>query len=179
MLRRILHGIRDIEVAVDVVNAVRRKARRRVGIREIAVDIGGVARVGYGAVEQHGGEGAVIDVDRAGPEIGGEEMAAMHIDAEGQTLIDRAVVGADMRIVDDDGRGGAERAVPGDDRTVLRVEDEIGGGPVSGDDEARRTVPEDAGRRRGAVGIVVAARRRRQGGLSLAVAPRSVRRCRR
>ncbi len=126
MRGRILLGIGDIEVAIDIVDAVRRKARERVGIREPAVDIGGVARVGYGAVEQHGGESAVIDVDRAGPEIGGEQIAAMHIDAEVQTLIDRAVVGADMRIVDDDGRGGTERAVPADDRAVLSVENEGG-----------------------------------------------------
>jgi hypothetical protein len=93
MLGRILLGIGDKEVAVDIVDAVRRIARGQVGIGELAVDIGGVARVGYGAVEQHGSKGAVIDVDRAGPEVGGEEIAAMYIDAEDQTLVDAPLLG--------------------------------------------------------------------------------------
>src|SRR6266481_9277531 len=108
VLSVVLLGEADVELAVEYLHIERRIARRN-------------ARVGDGL---HQFEGRVVDLDRAGAEIGGVEQALIRGDRK--PLIDRARRGGwYCGFIDGDNRmGSIDIRVPSRNRPVLGREDE-------------------------------------------------------
>src|SRR5262245_55158816 len=86
---RILFGIGDEEVTVNVLDTEGREPSRNVRICKAAVDLRRGRRPEAGRAIR--GE----YVDRSGPEVGRKEKDAVHVGAEHQTFIDRV-----RRVVD-------------------------------------------------------------------------------
>src|SRR5262249_45778100 len=139
---RVLLCIADEQVAIDVLDAERRKTGRDIRIGEPAFDF--LTRCGYktnGAIRRE-------SIDFAGVKVSGKKKYTPWIGPEDETFVNRAASG----IVDGDDcvTGVRNRSRPRRNRSVLGSEDEGSSDGRARDEEGRGRVPDEArwGRRR-------------------------------
>src|SRR6516162_2655957 len=144
MLCCVLLRVGDEQIAVDVLNAERRKAWRNL-------------RIGKSAIRGALGISVIKHVDRTGAEIGRKEEDALGIDSKDETFVNRAgrVVSRENRLI-----SWGQTTGPSRNSSVLSVPDKGGRQACSRNQEAcrgaRGRVPDEAsGRCRGGVGRVL------------------------
>ena len=134
ILRSILFGISDVEVAVDVLDAKKRVSCRERRIDERTRQANRLKRL-------------IEDIDGAGTKIGGvQERATAGIGAESQAL----VVRSGGRVIDsDNGMGGVYIRIPAGEEAIFGGEQKpTGAGPPVGRDEETRPAVENCSGRR-------------------------------
>src|SRR6516162_2546004 len=141
----VLLRIADEKIAIDVLDAERRKPGRYLRIGEVAFDF--LIRGGSETRRAIGRK----NIDRAGVEVGRKEKDTVDVDAKHESLINRTA----SRIVDGNDRlsGVWNRSGPSGNCPVLGGENKAGRYVRPGDEKSRgRTrgrVPDEAGRGRG------------------------------
>src|SRR5215471_17559730 len=144
MLCRVLLCVADKKIAIDVLDAERRKPGRYLRIGEVAFEF--LIRGGSETRRAIGRK----NIDRAGVEVGREEEDTVDVDAKHETFVNRTA----SRIVDSNDRltGVRNRSGPSGNRPVLGGENKAGGDVRPGDEKSRgRTrgrIPDEAGRGR-------------------------------
>src|SRR5215469_3285609 len=119
MLCRVLLGVGDKEIAVDVLDAEGCKTARNIWIHKAA--IGGYRRIHTIAASSGGAK----DVDSSGKEVSCEEEDAVGVRAEDEALVNRAaprVVNGEHRLVIR-----AQAACPSRNSSIFSVEDKYRG----------------------------------------------------